>query len=209
MNLKQACERIAQQIDLDANELYEYAQSDDIGGYHTDGAQRKWDTGAIWGVEGQILYALVRATQPKLVVNLGVHHGCSVTHIAAALHDNGTGEVVALDRNGFDKKSLPKGLRKYVTVVRDEAVSWVVDEMPARRVDMVFEDLWHDREEIATVWTAAKDKVKKGALLINHDSEHHLVGAAVRAGIADAGLTDAHSYLIEPSDCGLSIWQNM
>lgn len=208
MNLKQACNKIGAQLNIDGKQLYEYAISDDIGGYNSDPKASKWEIGSIWEVEGQILYGLVRILKPKMVINLGVHLGCSVTHIAQAMKDNEEGVLIAVDRVNWDIKKLDKSLRPYVTFVNQDAVDYVKNDMPSRRVDMIFEDLSHDTGEIATIWEDAIKKVKNDALLINHDSEHHIVGDAVRASWALVNMQGVQSYLVEPSDCGLSIWQN-
>lgn len=42
---------------------------------------------------GRLLYALVRATRPQIVVEFGMSFGLSALHLAAAVRDNGTGRV--------------------------------------------------------------------------------------------------------------------
>ena len=73
---------IAAQVHIDAAQLYQYAMSDTLGGYHIDESQRRWPMGSLWGVEGQILYALVRILKPRRVVQIGGWVGCSAMHLA-------------------------------------------------------------------------------------------------------------------------------
>ena len=46
---------------------------------------------------GRLLYALVRACRPKIVVEFGTSFGISTIHLAAAVTDNGTGRVVTTE----------------------------------------------------------------------------------------------------------------
>lgn len=49
-------------------------------------------------------------------------------------------------------------------------------------------------------------KMATDAMMISHDSLHWVVGDDVMSGIVMAGAENALSVLIEPSDCGLSLW---
>ena len=211
MRLTKALEQIANDFDLGADELITYANENTIGGYHSDRRLEKWPIGSMWGVEGQILYTLIRATKPKVVVELGSLYGCSTAHILAALeaNDNG-GQLISVDNRSSPLEH--EGEQPVVSFdvdhefIETDAVKWIENEMPSRRVDFVFEDLDHRPETVKAIWKSAMDKIKKNAFIVSHDAMHYIVGDSVRQGILAAGA-DAIPYLIEPSDCGLAIWR--
>src|SRR5688572_10960959 len=97
MNLSDALHALAEQLNLDADSLLAYANEDAVGGFHADAAQSKWQVGSIWGVEGQVLYALTRALKPQSIAEFGVNAGCSSTHFLSALEANGQGELHSID----------------------------------------------------------------------------------------------------------------
>src|SRR3990167_10454525 len=114
MHLHSALEQIASAYSLDANALIAYAAEDlETGWDHGEG---EWPTGSIWQVEGQVLYALVRALKPARVLELGTWYGCSATHILQALEANGYGALLVLDNHVQGGPAaigdmIPEGLR--------------------------------------------------------------------------------------------------
>ena len=58
-----------------------------------------FDAYAITLEDGDFLYALVRVTKPRLVVESGSGHGISGRFIAQALHDNRRGELLTYESN--------------------------------------------------------------------------------------------------------------
>ena len=130
MDLQQACNLIAAQVHIDAAQLYQYAMSDTLGGYHIDESQRRWPMGSLWGVEGQILYALVRILKPRRVVQIGGWVGCSAMHLALACKDNGSGQVVSID-NGSEGAAHGSLITDDLNVI--DLKIWV--EMPGNKID--------------------------------------------------------------------------
>jgi predicted O-methyltransferase YrrM len=53
--------------------------------------------GSIYGVEGALLYALVRRLRPATIVETGTASGISTTYLLAALARNDTGRLVSID----------------------------------------------------------------------------------------------------------------
>lgn len=187
--------------------LLAYANEDAVGGYHMDAAQAKWPVGSLWQVEGQVLYALVRALKPKRILELGRRYGCSTTHIAQALAANGAGRVVSIDNNvhGDTELLIPEKLYPFIEIVNGDAFEYLNTHQD--KFDLIFEDLDHDRKSTAIIARDAKNtRLNANGVLVVHDTMHFLVGEAIRAGLQDADIPAAH-YLIEPSDCGLGIWQ--
>lgn len=204
MNLDTALDTIADRFGLDARELIAYASEDTIGGYSFDPTQSKWPGGSIWAVDGQVLYALTRATKPALVVQLGGWRGCSTAHFAAALAANGKGRLISVDR--YPEPAIDAA-NTHVSYWTGDALDFLRD-LKANTCALVYEDIGHGLVETRDVWTLAMQKVKKGGYVVSHDSEHTTGqddGALVRAGIEAAGVSDYLSMLIEPGDCGLAI----
>ena len=205
--LNDALTRIATAFDLDAAALIGYAGEDTMGGYHTDDDDRRWPTGSIWGVEGQTLYALARALKPRRALQLGTWHGCGLRHLTAALEANGGGVALSIDLNLSVLIPLPDALKRRARLREGDALD-MLPTLRARSFDLIFEDMLHTREQVEAVWREARRLLRPGGVIVSHDSEHSLVGADVRAGIAAAGFTDIVRVLIEPSDCGLALWRN-
>ena len=96
---------------------------------------------------GRLLYALVRATRPKTVVEFGMSFGISAIHLAAALRDNGSGRVVTTELSAAKiaaaKQTFAEtGLDDLITVFEGDALSTLAGvDGP---VDFVLLDGWKD-----------------------------------------------------------------
>lgn len=189
-------------LGLELDSLLPFAETDDIGGYHPDPALRKWGMGAIFEVEGQTLYALIRALKPDTVVEIGSGTGCSATHITSALRDNGHGHMTTVDRGNTPQ--IPDDLQQYVTIQSGDGVEWL-QQQPDNSIDFLLEDADHTTPLCAAIGELAKTKLRPGGVLMVHDAVHWAVGAEVRAGYDLAGL-DVRTYLTDPSDCGWAVW---
>lgn len=205
MILEDALKTIANRYDLDADKLAEYAEEDDIGGYHSDAAQATWPMGSLWAVEGKILYALIRATRPSSVLELGTYAGCSTAHIEAALKKNRKGSLTTVD-NLHDGKEIANDTGKRVEVVNEEAIAYL--KKTRTSYDMIIEDLTHERDQVTEAWTYGPKRLAEGGWMLSHDAMHFIVGQAVREGIEAAGIDDALYLLTEPADCGWAVWRH-
>jgi predicted O-methyltransferase YrrM len=205
MNLEQALTAIAAQLNLDAAQLIAYAAGDEVGGFNFDASQSKWRGGSIWEVEGKVLYALTRALMPVQVAEFGTHEGCSATHILAALQHQAIGVLHSIDPWEGAGNRVPENLRERWSVHFHTGTEWLEKEQDAT-FDMLFEDMIHGVDATREWWKVALRKIRPGGLIISHDAAHFNVGADVRQGIEEAGV-NATVYAIEPSDCGLAIWQ--
>lgn len=207
MNLNDALTLIASKFDLDAQALIAYSAEDNIGGW--DGNERlyNWAVGSLWSVEGKVLYALVRALKPRLCVEFGTWHGCSASHIAAALKANGAGKLFCVDNGGFGNVHIAPDLLPFVKFVDLDLFDYL-GHKHATPIDFIFEDALHTSEQVEAVWSAAANGLlSSGGVIISHDAMHFLVGDDIQTGISAAGVTDVVSVLIEPGDCGLALWQ--
>jgi predicted O-methyltransferase YrrM len=202
MNFNQAIKELATYYNLDENELRSYADEDDIGGYHVANALSKWEIGSMWAVEGKILYALIRALKPAHVVEIGSYHGCSTTHICEALLKNDKGKLTSVDIG--TKFKPPAKFKSVLKQVKADLFDYQFPKTP--KVDFVFEDALHSPEQVSYIWMQFKKSAKKGAAIISHDAEHHIVGAGVKTGI-NTVTTEYKTMLVAPSDCGFAYWR--
>jgi predicted O-methyltransferase YrrM len=219
MNLKSALSRIAYAFNLNPLELDMASHEDPHGGYHAaydDG----FPVGSMWRVEGQFLYALIRALKPVNVLELGTWHGCSATHILQALHDNGTsgdadGTLDCVDNRAYGDivigDMIPLDLRLYANIHAKSLEGFIADIAPAletHRYDLIFEDAMHTVEQVELVWKNADRLLTPGGVIISHDAMHAIAGPVVQEGIARAGYAKkVVSVLIEPADCGFAVWR--
>lgn len=219
MNLETALREIAGQLKLDAALLAEYAAEDTIGGYHVNPSLAVWKVGSLWEVEGKILYALVRALQAKTVVEIGSRFGCSAAHLATALRHNGGGKVIGVDLDtSLSDAQFPADLRTIATFVQANGVEWLATQEDDS-IDLIFEDADHSRQTTSAVARLATKKLRPGGVLVVHDAMHDYAfvnaafsritsdaGAEIRAGL-DMAAIPYRLYLIEPSDCGVAIYE--
>lgn len=218
IDIHSALDSIASAFGFDADTLIDYAALDPHGGYHPREGGDGFPIGSIWRVEGQILYALVRAQMSTRtdrlffrLLELGTHYGCSATHIAQAIHDGGgAGKLTCVDLNGAAGNMIPAHLLEYVEFVHGDMFAYLETQKPVA-FDFILEDGSHGADDVAKVWNAAHTLLKPGGLILSHDAEHFVVGADVREGIARAGyfglMPPARTYQVEPSDCGFAIWR--
>lgn len=197
-----------------------FAAQDPHGGYHAD-YDDGFPSGSLWRVEGQFLYALVRALKPRSVLELGTWHGASATHILQALHDNGVsgdtdGTLDCVDNRAYGDivigNMIPLDLRLYATIHAKSLEEFITDVTPSLdqgyRYDFIFEDAMHTVEQVEIVWSAADRLLNPGGMIISHDACHPIAGSIIREGIARAGYADeARTVLIEPADCGFAVWR--
>jgi len=200
MHLHEALSAIAAQLGLDAAMLQDYAAEDTLGGY-----PEAWPCGSLWDGEGRTLYALVRALGPLNVLELGVHAGASTTHLRSAVRDNGGGRVHSIDRWEGAGHMIPDDLFAHGWLTYADALAAIAD-LPDNAIDFVFEDLCHGGGEVRDVIQALRPKLRPGAVVVHHDSEHGAEGIEVKRGLREAGV-EFRSYALPPSDCGLALWR--
>ncbi len=208
MNLQDTLFVIENFLGIETDSLLPFAEADNIGGYHPDPSQRKWESGAVWDVEGRALYALIRSLKPENVAEIGSGLGCSTNHIASALLANyaeKAGHVVTLDRG--NTPHIADDLQGFVTVIPGDAFEYL-ELLPDNSIDFILEDADHSEEMCYRIGELAKAKLAPGGVLLAHDAAHPTVGANVVAGFRRAGI-NGRVYLTEPSDCGWLVWRKL
>lgn len=200
--LMEVIELLANEFGLDASQMFAYAQQDDLGGEYEG-----WPGGSIQDVEGRLLYALVRAAGVQTALEFGAGHGCATSHIARALHDNGRGVVVTLDRpDSIDIASfhVPAPYEVHAVRVLEDGLSWI-GRNGGYEFDLVFEDGPHTLGFTRDAVRLSLPRLKPGGFVLVHDvygAHEKNVWPGLRAA-----LPDARRILVEPSRCGLGYWR--
>ncbi|MCV7282063.1 class I SAM-dependent methyltransferase [Mycolicibacterium flavescens] len=116
---------------------------------------------------GRLLYALVRAARPATVVEFGMSLGISAIHLAAAVHDNGTGAVVTTELSAAKVAAATRtfaetGLDSVITVLEGDALSSL--QSLDGPVDFVLLDGW--KELYLPVLELLQPRLSPGALVV-------------------------------------------
>lgn len=201
MNLQQGLARLAADLSLDADALLAYAVEDHLGGFNFKVEDRRWPLGSVYEVEGQTLYALVRAMKPEHVIEIGTWHGCSAAHILAAMAANGKGQLTSVDPSPFAGDQIPNDLRSRWELVNGYGQIYMEYQRP--NAEIVFEDGPHDTEETAHILEVAHDVVRP-RIILSHDGMHPGVGPKIRKAYERVFGKDYRTLLIDPSDAGLA-----
>ncbi|MEV6606500.1 class I SAM-dependent methyltransferase [Kutzneria sp. NPDC051319] len=119
---------------------------------------------------GRLLYSLVRAIRPEVVVEFGTSYGISTLHLAAAVHDNGIGHVygselsatkVTAARANLDAADLSH----HVTILAGDALDTLAD-VPGP-IGLVLVDGW--KELSVPVLRLLEPRLAPGALVVADD----------------------------------------
>jgi predicted O-methyltransferase YrrM len=119
---------------------------------------------------GRLLYNLVRAARPALVVEFGTSFGISTLYLAAAVSDNGTGRVITTELSAAKARAARKtfaatGLDDVITVLLGDARDTLV-RLPAPP-GVVLLDGWKDL--CLPVLRLLEPSLRPGALVIADD----------------------------------------
>lgn len=120
---------------------------------------------------GRLLYGLVRAVRPAKVVEFGMSYGISTLYLAAAVTDNGVGEVVTTELNAAKvvaaSASLQAaGVADVVTVLAGDALDTLA--AVGGPVGLALLDGW--KELCLPVLRLLEPKLADGALVAADDS---------------------------------------
>jgi predicted O-methyltransferase YrrM len=137
---------------------------------------------------GVLLYQLVRAIRPTTVVEFGMSFGISTLHLAAAVRDNGAGEVITTEMSP-EKISAARGifentgLGDIVTILEGDARETLATV--ERTPDLVFLDGWP--ELCLPVLKVLEPRLRPGTLVIADD-------------VPFAGLAEYLAYVRDPAN---------
>ena len=121
---------------------------------------------------GRLLYALVRAARPATIVEFGMSFGISAVHLAAAVHDNGSGRVVTTELNAAKIRAAQQtfaetGLDGLITVLEGDALETL--QRLDRAVDFVLLDGW--KELYLPVIKLLEPRLSPGSLIVADNTE--------------------------------------
>jgi predicted O-methyltransferase YrrM len=144
---------------------------------------------------GRLIYTLIRASRPAVVVEFGTSFGISTIHLAAAVRDNGTGQVVSTElhpaKAAQARANLAEaGLADLVTIREGDARQTLAD-LPGP-VGFVLLDGW--KRLYLPVLRLLEPRLGAGALIVADDT----------VSMADE-MPDYLSYIRDPAHGYLSI----
>src|SRR5580693_1402701 len=138
-------------------------------------AQERADAAAeiympVSATSGRLLYTLVRAARPALVVEFGTSFGISTLHLAAAVRDNGTGRVITTELSAAKARAAREtfaatGLDDVITLLAGDARETLAD-LPASP-GVVLLDGWKDL--CLPILRLLEPSLESGALVVADD----------------------------------------
>lgn len=201
-DLNEVCQDIQEKFNLDAATLLSHAHA----APHVHSVNDSiWPIGSIFPNEYRLLYALTRAIKPTLAIEAGTYWGCSATAILSALWDEKCGELLSLDTMENMGGRIPGHYRSIWQGIHGDASSLLKSLSFANPCDFFFEDTEHTRESTIAIIGAAIPHMAKGAFMACHDPVSR---PAVLEGLAELGIKP-EVYLLEGSNCGVALWQNL
>jgi predicted O-methyltransferase YrrM len=175
---------------VDALALAEEYRRSEVAGWYQQrlrqlrAAMGKTRMGTSGSFSCEVLYVLVRAARPEIVVETGVLYGASSCHILAALNANGAGELHSIDlgtRPGeptHDYFVRPDLMRQW-----DYIEGEVRRELPPLlahlgQIDMFYHDSLHTFEHMTWEYQTARRWLRPDGILASHDVQvsHSVLG---------------------------------
>jgi predicted O-methyltransferase YrrM len=120
---------------------------------------------------GDLLYALIRSARPTTVVEFGTSYGISTIYLAAAVRDNGVGQVLSTELSATKIAAAggnlaEAGLADVVTILPGDALATLAD-VPGP-IGLVLLDGW--KPLCLPVLRLLEDRLAAGALVVADDS---------------------------------------
>lgn len=150
------------------------------------------DSDALVPEEGELLYALVRATKPETCVETGTHRGLSTHYIAQALEDNNQGHVYTCDpvdwgQDGIFEKSP---LKERITFLKKKGIEMEKTSNDSSSIDFLFIDGYHGENDVLEEIDHFFPWLSKNALVVFHDCDDNEISNTemVNAAIRERGL---------------------
>lgn len=160
--------------------------------------------------EAAVLYCLVRAMRPALVLETGTFEGYSTAQLARALQSNGQGHLETVDLAAETGQRVPEGLRTFVTFRRNMPSKSMVRILSDRnvRLDLFFHDSLHTYENTLSELISFAPFFKPGCVVICHDAKMDFkegfgVARAVRKFVEAFGIP----HVVLDTTCGLSLFR--
>jgi predicted O-methyltransferase YrrM len=137
---------------------------------------------------GDLLYALVRAARPDTVVEFGTSFGISTIYLAAAVTDNGVGQVLSTELSAAKIKAAQAnlaeaGVADVVTILSGDALDTLADVQGP--IGVLLLDGWKDM--CLPVLRLLEARLAPGALVVADD-------------ITLSGMGDYLDYVRDPAN---------
>jgi predicted O-methyltransferase YrrM len=166
---------------VDGRELLEEYRTSDYATWYRERYQElhPGSNGSRMGTSGmftcELLYVLVRAARPRVMVETGVLYGASSGHMLAALTANGTGRLYSIDL-GCSPSEPPHdlfvhpGLRaRWEYIVGDTRRELPLLLARLGRIDMFHHDSLHTFAHMTWEYQTALAHLAPGGILASHD----------------------------------------
>ncbi|GAA1480186.1 class I SAM-dependent methyltransferase [Gordonia sinesedis] len=116
---------------------------------------------------GRLMYSLVHAARPAVVLEFGMSYGISTLFLAAAVRDNGIGHVYTTELNAKKIETAARtfqdaGVADLITILDGDALE-TIPRMPGD-IGFVLLDGW--KELYVPVFDLIEDRLVPGALLL-------------------------------------------
>jgi len=124
---------------------------------------------------GRLLYLLVRSSQARAVVEFGTSFGLSTVHLAAAVKDNGGGQVIGSEfeptKVAQAKENLAlAGLSEWVEIREGDATESLARDLPAS-VDFLLLD--GAKVLYPAILALVEARFHPGSLVVADNADHH------------------------------------
>ncbi len=130
---------------------------------------------------GELLYALIRSTKPRIVVETGTGDFYSTAHILQAIADNGFGFLHTFDiKQKFNEHDYPEFNDKYIFYLGDalemgKKLIRNLDVEPYQHlfpstIDFIFLDSDHTYEQVTDEFNLFYPYLKVGGVICFHDT---------------------------------------
>lgn len=119
--------------------------------------------------EGELLYALVRATKPKVCLEIGTHKGVSTSYIVEAIKDNGIGHLWTTDPFEYGAKDfIIAEDRQYVEFLNFMGKDVKIDQ----KIDFAFVDGLHTLDDVLPEIKNLLPQLADNAVVVFHDAQN-------------------------------------
>lgn len=152
---------------------------------------------------GKVLYMLTRIKRPRRIVEFGTSHGLAAIYMAAALEDNGDGELISCEyvpeKSADAQKNLTEaGLDHRTDIRTGDAMARLPGSGP---VDMLFLD--GDKLLYLPLLQKLKPELAPGALVIADDTD--VLAEVLQPFLAAVRAFSGWMTIPLPVDDGLSL----
>ena len=139
--------------------------------------------------EQMILYSLIRAIKPNIVVEVGTHKGMTSLYMAHALYDNGIGVLHTCDPFEWGQQGNFRKFPELEKLIKFYPIKG--EELDVDEIDILFLDGYHEYEYVERELKHFIPRLSEKGIIIFHDCKGDKPGGevGVNTAIRDAGLS--------------------